>query len=378
MKILYLAPDVVPAPKGAAVRIGLTIATLRALGHEVEVLTLPPPPSPPSPDPPAENFLSRMLRFRDQATAWLEPRRADLVQFRGLWEGVPALEWARRHRVPAVFEAHGFPSLELPYHFPALARAEGVLQKLVSEELWVVGGVRHLIVPSRTTARYLQRLGVPTERVSVVPNAVEVDLFRPPLTPPPAVPPLRLLYQGTLSPWQGLETLLEALSLLKGHGLVELHVVGPAKAAWRARLRAVARALRVHHALHLSPAMERRDLVPVMQSAHICVAPLPNDARNVVQGCCPIKLLEYMAAGRPILSTAIPPVEELLQHGQTAHLVRPGSAFTLADGLAYLMDRPEEREVLGARAREVAVARFTIDHFQERLVLALERARGLG
>ena len=378
MKILYLAPDTVPAPKGASVRIGLTVATLRALGHEVEVLTLPPPSSPPAPDAPTLNFLTRMLRFREEAAAWLAERRADLVQFRGLWEGVPALEWARRHGVPAVFEAHGFPSLELPYHFPALARAERVLQKLVSEERLLVSGARHFVVPSLTTARYLQRLGVPAERVSIVPNAVEVELFRPPLTPPAAVPPLRLVYQGTLSPWQGLETLLEATSLLRGRGLVELHVVGPAKSAWRARLRSVARALRVHHVLHLSPAMAQPDLVPVLQTAHVCVAPLPDDARNVVQGCCPIKLLEYMAAGRPILSTAIAPVEELVEHGQTAHLVRPGSAFALAEGMAYLMDRPDEREALGARAREAAVARFTVGHFRERLALALERARALG
>ncbi|HEY6547243.1 MAG TPA: glycosyltransferase family 4 protein, partial [Vicinamibacteria bacterium] len=333
---------------------------------------------PRSPDTPADNFLTRMLRFREVAAAWLEDRRADLVQFRGLWEGIPAVEWARRHGVPAVFEAHGFPSIELPYHFPALARAERVMEKLVREERLLIEGARHFVVPSRTTARYLQRVGVLPERTSVVPNAVEVDLFRPPLSPPAAVPPLRLLYQGTLSPWQGLTTLLEALSLLRGKGLVELHVVGPAKSAWRARLRSVARSLRVHHALHLSPPMERRDLVPVLQTAHVCVAPLPDDARNVVQGCCPIKLLEYMAAGRPILSTSIPPVEELVEHGQTAHLVRPGSAVALAEGIAHLLEHPVEREALGTRAREAAVNRFTVEHFRGRLARALERARGLG
>ena len=374
MKVLYLAPDTVPAPKGAAVRIALTLEALRAQGHEVEVLTLPPVVA----ETAGENYLERMLRFRDQAAAWLRDRDADLVQFRGVWEGLPALEWARRRSVPAVFEVHGFPSLELPYHFPAVARAERLLEKLMAEERTLLTGVRHCIVPSRTTARYLRRLGVPGERISVVPNAVDVDLFRPPLVPPPAVPPLRLLYQGTLAPWQGIHTVLEALALLKGRGLIDLHVVGPAKSAWRARLRELARALRVHHALHLSPPMERPDLVPVLQTAHVCVAPLADDPRNVVQGCCPIKLLEYMAAGRPILSTRIPPVEELLEHGQNAHLVRAGSAFALAEGIAFLRDHPEVGEALGARARATAVARFSVPHFREQLASALVRAQGLG
>jgi len=374
VKVLYLAPDRVPAPKGASVRIALTVSTLRALGHEVEVLTLPPV----QPETAGENFLDRMLRFREEAAAWLVDRRADLVQFRGLWEGLAALEWARKHGVPAVFEAHGFPSIELPYHYPALWRADRVLEKLVAEERHLALGATHLVVPSRTTARYLSRLGVPAERVSVVPNAVEVDLFRPPVAPPAPTPPFRILYQGTLAPWQGLHTLLEAMSLLRGRGLVELHAVGPAKSAWRARLRALARSLRVHHALHLSPAMERADLVAVLQTAHLCVAPLPDDARNVVQGCCPIKLIEYMGTGRPILATAIPPVQELLEHGTTAHLVRPGSAFALAEGIAELMAKPEEREALGRGARAAAVASFTVDHFKDRLRAALDRARGLG
>jgi glycosyltransferase involved in cell wall biosynthesis len=124
--------------------------------------------------------------------------------------------------------------------------------------------------------------------------------------------------------------------------------------------------------------MERALLVSVLQTAHVCIAPLADDPRNVVQGCCPIKLLEYMAAGRPILSTRIPPVEELLEHGQDAHLVRAGSAFALAEGIAYLRDHPEAGEALGAQARATAVARFSVPHFREQLASALVRAQGLG
>jgi glycosyltransferase involved in cell wall biosynthesis len=71
-------------------------------------------------------------------------------------------------------------------------------------------------------------------------------------------------------------------------------------------------------------------------------------------------------------------VEELLEHGRTAHLARPGSAAALAEGLAYLLDHPAEAEGLGRAAREAALARFTLAHFRERLGRALERASGLG
>src|SRR6185369_4982362 len=123
----------------------------------------------------------------------------------------------------------------------------------------------------------------------------------------------------------------------------------------------------------LSPAMAHADLAPVLQTAHVCIAPLPADPRNVVQGCCPLKLLEYMACGRPILSTAIAPVEELLEDGVTARLVAPGSAVALADGIAWMAAHPVEREALGQAARASAEQHWTGARFRERLAAALQR-----
>ena len=368
MRILYLAPDPVPAPKGASVRIARTVQTLRELGHEVEVLT-------PSAEPTAPgNFLERMLAFRSEAAGWLAGRRADVVQFRSIWEGVPAVAWARRTGARAIFEAHGFPSVELAYHFPALARHGRVLDKIIAEERRVLEASDAVHVPSLTTARFVRRLGVPAARIHVIPNAVDPALFSPPAAPPPDEPPFRVVYVGTLSPWQGLATVLEALALRRGTAGVELHVVGPLKGAWARALRAHARGLRVHRALHLSGAVTQADVPPILRTGHVCVAPLADDARNSLQGCCPIKLLEYMAAGRPILSTRIPVVEEILEHGVTGHLVQPGSAAALADGLRWMLAHPVEREAMGARAREAVRLGWTPEDFRRRLARAIAAA----
>jgi glycosyltransferase involved in cell wall biosynthesis len=379
MKLLYLAPDPVPAPKGAAVRIARTVRTLSRLGWEVELLT----PAPALGERLAEvvhdtvelpegNFLDRMLAFRAAAAQWLSGRSADLVQFRSIWEGMSALAWADRQGRPAVFEAHGFPSIELPYHFPALRRAPGLLEKLIREEAAALSAAALLITPSRTGALYLQSRGVSPGRVAVVPNCVDTDQFRP-APPPERDAPFRIVYQGTLAPWQGLEPLVEALTRFRGRE-VELHVVGPSRSAWRRSLGRFSRRCRVQRMLQHSPPTEQAALAPVMQTAHVCAAPLVADARNTVQGCCPIKLLEYMAAGRPILTTAIAPVEELLEHRRDAWLAAPGSPLALAEGIAWLMEHPAEREELGRRARGTAEERFGTELFRDRLGAALERA----
>jgi glycosyltransferase involved in cell wall biosynthesis len=365
MRILYLAPDSVPAPKGASVRIERTVATLRALGHEVDLFTPAAGATGPG------NFLERMLRFRGAAGAWLAGRRGDLVQFRSIWEGVAAIRWARRTGAPAVFEVHGLPSVELPYHFPALAREERLVAKIIAEERAVIAASDRFVAPSRTTARFLQRLGAPAEAVAVIPNAVDGALFSPGGASDAAggladEPPRRIVYVGTLAPWQGLATLCEALALLRGAGAFELHVVGPAKGTWTRGLRQLVARLRLRPVVHVSGPMAQRDLVPVLRAAHVCVAPLPADARNQLQGCCPIKLLEYMAAGRPILSTRVAPVEEILEHGATGHLVAPGSASALAAGLTWMAEHPDEREALGRRARATALARWGPEAFDRR------------
>ena len=369
MKLLYVTCDRHPSPKGASVRIGLTLDAFAAAGHLVEHLT----PAHADDSPASGNFLERMIAFRSRTREWLGARRADVVQFRGLWEGVAAVEWARRTGARVIWEAHGFPSIELPYHHPRLRGNDRLWAKIIDEERALACAVDGVIVPSRTSALFVRRMGVDPARIAVVPNGVDTTRFVPPHTPPPDAPPFRIVYQGTLSPWQGLGTLLEALALLRGRGLAELHVVGPLKASWRRTLRAHARRLRVHHALHLAGPMEQRDLPPVLSTAHLCVAPLAADPRNAMQGCCPIKILEYMAAGRPILSTRIAPVEELLVDGDTARLVVPGSAAALADGIAWFLDHPAEREAMGARARVAVESRFTAEAFRENLSTALAR-----
>jgi glycosyltransferase involved in cell wall biosynthesis len=371
LKILYLAPDIVPFPKGAAIRIQATVSALRALGHEVSLFTPRGSGAPLDGHDTVvlrdENPLARMLAFRRAAAEWLSDRRAEIVQFRSIWEGRSAVGFARRHGARTVFEVHGLPSIEIPYHYPAVSRAPRLIEKLIHEERRVVTAVDRLVVPSRTTALCLQRMGAAPKRIGVVPNAVDTDRFTPPLVPPPDTSPLRVIYIGTLAPWQGLEALLEALALVRSRTLVELHVVGPIKSAWRAALRRSARRLRVHRLLRISGPMEQIDLLPVLRTAHVCVAPLPGDPRNVLQGCCPIKIVEYMAAGRPILSTRIPPVEEILEHDVTARLVRPDSAVALADGLLWMIENPAEREKLGQRARDAAAASWNMSIFRDRL-----------
>jgi glycosyltransferase involved in cell wall biosynthesis len=392
-----MAPDLVPFPKGSGVRIEATVRALQRAGAQVTLAT--PAAAADGPVlsdvdhrlvvvPGAGNFLDRMLEWRRQTSALAGSQKWDVIWFRSPWEGTSVRSAAAAAKV--VYEAHGFPSMELPYHFPALLGRPDVIAKMIDEENRLLRRADVVLTPSETGRSFLWMRGVTPERVAVVPNAVDTERFGLAAgfgagagtasgagaaagAIAASAGPLRVIYLGTLAPWQGIGTLLEALALLRGRVDLSVSLVGTRKGTWIRGLKRIATDLRVRRYLRVPGAAPPADVPDVLAAADVCVAPLPDDARNSVQGCCPIKLLEYMAAGRPILSTRIRPVLEMLTDGHDAHLVRPGSAHALARGLMWLATHREEAEALGRNARETARQRFAPARFDARLAAVLRR-----
>jgi glycosyltransferase involved in cell wall biosynthesis len=74
----------------------------------------------------------------------------------------------------------------------------------------------------------------------------------------------------------------------------------------------------------------------------------------------PLSVLEAMAAGLPVISTAVGGVPELVQHGTTGLLVPAGDACSLAEAIAQLGCDPARRAAMGNAARQTARERFDV------------------
>ena len=368
--LVYAAFDPFPAPKGAATHIA---AFARALGDglgprhgALDLVTVAPPGSAfAAPDlgpwvrhhPLAvrgPTVIDRALCFRRALREWWGERRAALVHVRTIFEGYPLARTGQRFRERLVLEVNGLPSIELKYHHPAAADDRELMAKLRAQEEACLLAADLVLTPSPVTAAHLLQRGADPARLRVIPNGVDLACF--PWAPPPtraAGAPLRLLYAGTLSPWQGAQVALEALALLVRDLPAELVLVGPARAGQRRALLERAAGLGVSGAVTLREPVEQAELVRLHHAADAALVPLTACDRNTVQGCCPLKLVEAMAAGTPVVASDLPAVRALMEPEREGLLVRAGSAKAVKDALLRLAaDAGLSRSLSrGARAR---------------------------
>jgi glycosyltransferase involved in cell wall biosynthesis len=385
-RVLYSAFDVVPSPKGASTHVVQFVRGLVGAGHEVTLVT-PRAPGLAADEPfegtrmlrvgtaDAGNFLARALEFGEavaDCARTLGP--FDVAHFRSFWSGLPLTMLARELGFKTVFEANSLASVELPFHYPPLL-ASPTLEKIRRLEVETLARADAIVCVSRVTKGYLASLGAASRKIEVIPNGVDVEMFCG--GPPPAIAiegrePV-LLYVGTLADWQGIGTLVEALPRILAHRPARLRVVGRGRSRQRKDLAKRVRKLGLEAHVSIEPGVPHHQVPAVIASADVCLAPLSYDERNVVQGCCPLKVLEYLACGRPVVASNLPVVRELVREGRDALLVAPDAPEALAAAVLRLLQDPDLAARLASRGQRRVREAFTWKRAQKRLLKLYEQ-----
>ena len=350
----YISFDVVPAPKGASTHIEAFAKALASAFGPIHLVTATPAPVPP---PQVERWpgilhtelpacgaslIDRVLCFRRYLRRWLADHPCNTIQFRSIFEGFPLLSLSPRPRL--VFEVNGLPSVELKYRYPKAADDRELMRKLVAQERACLDAAERIVTPSHVTARFLRR----PHKTCVIPNGVDTSVFTPALRMPPD---LDLLYFGTLAPWQGVDLAIRSLAQLRvTHPAVRLTVVGSGTSRQKQALTALAAKLHVADAVDVLPPVDRFELAARLRASFAVVAPLPVNDRNTRQGCCPLKILEGMAAGVPVISSDLPVVRDLGEHGRDFLLVKPGSVDQITAAVQQLAAAPSLWHTLARNA----------------------------
>ncbi len=176
-----------------------------------------------------------------------------------------------------------------------------------------------------------------------------------------------IVYAGKLAGRKGVDVLVDALRLLPGRTAA---IAGGARAQVEELHRRVA-GLGLGDRVVVEGLVPHAEVAELLRRARVAVCPLPADDVIASQFTSPLKVLEAMANGAPVVASDLPTVRELVEHGRTGLLVAPDDASALARGIDELLrDRSAATEL--ARAAFVDVSSYSWENRGARLLAFLE------
>jgi glycosyltransferase involved in cell wall biosynthesis len=325
----------------------------------------------------AASYPKRMLAFaRFALTATLQALRGprpDVIYATSppLTIALPAVLAAVRHRAPLVFEVRDLWP-EAPIQMGALRNP--LLRRLARAlERFAYRRSARVIALSPGIREGVVAAGVPPERVELIPNAADLELFSPALDRDAERARLGLgngfvvSYFGTLGEANDLSQVVRAAPLLTG---VTFVLLGDGKR--RPELESEARRLGATNVVFMRPTPDKAGVARLAAASDACLTifkDVPVLATN-----SPNKLFDTFAAGRPAIVNQPGWMRELVERNEAGLFVRAGDVDDLAAKVAWLRDHPEEAERYGRNARLLAEREFGRDALAERALAVLEEA----
>jgi glycosyltransferase involved in cell wall biosynthesis len=235
---------------------------------------------------------------------------------------------------------------------------------------------------SADLARRAVSLGADASRLEIVPYGVDVTRFRPDparrdatrstFCVPPETP--LVFAAGRLVRKKGFEYLIDAIATLGRETPIQLAIAGEGDLGHELRARAAAAGVadRTRFLGNLT-----QDAVSAwLAAADIVVVPSVRDDSGNVDGL-PNVVLEAMASGTPLVTTAAGGIGSVVEDGRTALVVPERDAPSLATAITTLAADAALRHMVGMAARRVAASRFGWDAAAKRFEAAYERALAL-
>jgi glycosyltransferase involved in cell wall biosynthesis len=246
--------------------------------------------------------------------------------------------------------------------WPELPRAMGAVPKPLLPVLESLANLACrqtacVVALSEGMAQTALARGADPARVQVIGNGCDLDLFGPhiaPWRPPDAAPwEVLALYAGAHGRANGLGVVVEAARLLAARSEARLRILLVGEGAEKTALMEQARGL---PNLTFLPPMPKRDVARLFAGSQIALHILA-DCPAFAEWTAPNKLMDGLAAGRPVISTAPGEAARLLTEADCGIAVPPGDAAALAAALISLAENPARRLAMGQAARSLAVRR---------------------
>ena len=362
---------------GDAVQVLKIAQALQNLGHNVQLLG--PIPLRPYAFSTTEGRLRNLARrlpwwakdFIEIGLQWrlgrmvkraLAQKQFDLIFHRASIYDFVGARVAQMTKVPVV--AH----LDAPFAVERAFHGLGHFASLHRHCMRRLGqSIRLVLTVSLASKDYYVRLGIPEEKILVMPNGISSELLKEGIELAKAHPPCsnpRLCtigFVGSLSRWHRVDLLLEAL---KGLG-------APQDPGWRveivgfgeeySRLRAQAQEYRLEKCIVWLGALPHDQAFRKIAELDIAILP------HTLSTGAPLKLFEYAALARPTIAPDLPNLRALFSE-EEMYFIEPENPKAIANAIKDLADDPEKARRMGLKAQERVIREYTWEKILERVL----------
>ncbi|HUW84397.1 MAG TPA: glycosyltransferase family 4 protein [Phycisphaerae bacterium] len=326
-------------------------------------------------------FSRRVLafgRFAAAATRVVSRLDADLILATStpLTVGIPGMKAARRLGVPFVFEVRDL--------WPEIPIAMGIIRNpmltwyLRRLERRIYRAADWVIALAPGIKEGVCRTGFPPERVALIPNCCDVDLFQPGdqrLQDERFGEPddFRLVFTGAHGRANGLDAVLDAAAELRRRGQTGVRFVFIGQGSEKQRLMDRSRREQLDDLVSWVPPMSKQSLARILPGMGAGMQILKN-VPAFYYGTSPNKFFDYIACGLPVLNNYPGWLADLIQQHECGVAVPPDDPGAFADAVLWLRDHPDQRRQMGRRARDLAETQFARDRLADTFVQTLEHA----
>jgi glycosyltransferase involved in cell wall biosynthesis len=262
---------------------------------------------------------------------------------------LPALLAARQLGIPFQYEMRGLWELTRISRTPHYEGRQGFRQGLELEGLVARHADRVFVISEQLGRFARERWGIEKERMFLLPNCVEPERFAS--LAPREIEADTIGYAGSLMAYEGLDTLIDAVAQLRARGArTSVNIIGDGET--RASLEAQVQRLGLsEHIRFLRRMAPQKAQETLSRCALVCIPRKPFKVCEIVP---PIKLVEAMAMGKPVIIPDLPVFRDEMGAQPAGWFFKAGDARDLAHVIETAMADRAALAAVGQRAKEYA------------------------
>lgn len=290
-----------------------------------------------------------VMRYADHLEALAKSSDAGLIHAASNYlNGFAANEAARRLGVPSIYEVRGLWEITRASRDPVWGRS-AEFHRLATLEAHAARDADHVITLTLALANEMIRRGVPQERITVIPNGVDVGTFNPIAVTEhesPTDTPLTLGYIGSLVDYEGLDLLIRALHAVRRKlPRIRARIVGDGAEA--ESLQKLAKDLRVADRVDFVGHVPHESILAEYSKIDVLVfprLPLP-----VCQLVAPLKPYEAMALQKPVIASDVAALKEIVAPCGPEAMFSAGNVRSLAHAIRRIASDDRLRDQVAVR-----------------------------